>query len=72
MTLYLPVHLCSLLYCRLRQVLPAEQVELMKILRQHMSNSVEWSAYNWVRPSLWTSMFAKSAAAAAAGQTGKL
>lgn len=53
-------------------MLPTEQVELMKILRQHMSNSVEWSAYNWVRPSLWTSMFAKSAAAAAAGQTGKL
>jgi hypothetical protein len=29
-----------------------------------MRNSVEWSAYNWIRPSLWTSLFAKSAAAA--------
>jgi hypothetical protein len=31
-----------------------------------MVNSVEGSAYNWVRPSLWTSIFAKSSAASSA------
>jgi hypothetical protein len=30
----------------------------------HM-HSVDCSAYNWVRPSLWTSIFAKTSAAAA-------
>ena len=45
-------------------MLPQEQVELLRLLRQHMVNSVEQSAYNWIRPSLWTSLFGKSAAAA--------
>jgi len=48
----------------LRTVLPTEQVELLRLLRQHMSHSVQQSAYNWIRPSLWTSLFGKSAAAA--------
>ena len=46
-------------------MIKSEQVELLSILRQHMTNSVEGSAYNWIRPSLWTSLFAKSAAASA-------
>ncbi len=70
---YLPYCVCAYPVCRLRQVIPAEEVELLRILRQHMTNSVESSAYNWIRPSLWASMFAKSAAAAASeGIAGKL
>jgi hypothetical protein len=56
---------CSSSINRLRQLIPAEQVELLKILRQHLGHSVDCSAYNWVRPSLWTSIFAKTSAAAA-------
>ena len=64
---------CAYPVCRLRHVIPAEEVELLRILRQHMTNSVESSAYNWIRPSLWASMFAKSAAAAVSeGIAGKL
>ena len=59
-------HGCTLSFlpCSLRTVLPTEQVELLRLLRQHMSHSVQQSAYNWIRPSLWTSLFGKSAAAA--------
>jgi hypothetical protein len=39
-------------------------VELFGYLKQHLSNTVNNSAYNWIRPSLWSAMFGKSAAAA--------
>jgi hypothetical protein len=48
---------------RLSRYIPEDQVELFKILHQHMVHTVKVSAYNWIRPSLWASLFAKSAAA---------
>lgn len=35
--------------------------EVLKLLKQHMFGiAVKDSAYNWIRPSLWTTVFAKS------------
>ena len=36
-----------------------EQISILNLLREHMSNSVKGSAYNWVRPSLWSALFGK-------------
>jgi hypothetical protein len=45
--------------------------EIYGLLKEHMTNTVKWSAYNWIRPSLWNAMFQHShnpAAKPAAGQ----
>jgi hypothetical protein len=34
-----------------------EYEEVLNLLKQHMSNAVKGSAYNWVRPSLWAVLF---------------
>jgi len=44
---------------RLRESIPMQFVELNRLLHQHMANTVNGSAYNWVRPSLWTAVFGK-------------
>ena len=36
------------------------QKEIFKLLKIHMSNTVENNAYNWIRPSLWSKMFGRS------------
>jgi hypothetical protein len=36
--------------------------EVYRLLHHHVSNHLKWSAYHWVRPSLWTSMFGKTTA----------
>lgn len=46
--------------CRLHRVLHREQLEIYRLLHEHMSNTVEGSAYNWIRPSLWATMFGKA------------
>jgi hypothetical protein len=44
---------------RLEAMIPKESkhYEAVNALFQHMSNIVKTSAYNWVRPSLWSSLF---------------
>ena len=37
--------------------IPLEHLEVYSLLKQHMSNMVQGSAYNWVLPSLWSSVF---------------
>jgi hypothetical protein len=44
---------------RLGQLFPKEHVEVLGLLRAHMNNSIKGSAYNWIRPSLWTALFGK-------------
>lgn len=39
--------------------IPKEHVEVFSLLKQHMSNAVNGSAYNWVRPSLWSTVFGR-------------
>lgn len=39
--------------------LSKDQLEVLRLLREHMSNSVKGSAYNWIRPSLWSALFGK-------------
>ena len=34
-----------------------EKTEILRLLREHMMNSVKGSAYNWIRPSLWKALF---------------
>ena len=33
-----------------------DETEVYRLLKNHMSNSVNASAYNWIRPSLWTAL----------------
>jgi DNA polymerase alpha subunit A len=40
-----------------RQSLPKDHVDVLELLGKHMKNAVEWSGYNWVRPSLWSAVF---------------
>ena len=42
---------------RLVSNLPANDQEVYRLLKLHMSNKVAGSAYNWVRPSLWSALF---------------
>jgi len=39
--------------------IPREQQDVLLYLKTHMENSVNGSAYNWVRPSLWSTVFGK-------------
>jgi len=41
-----------------------QDTEIYSLLKEHMANTVKWSAYNWVRPSLWTAMFQHAAGSA--------
>ena len=34
--------------------LPKEHKDLFRLLKTHMSNSITWSAYNWINPKLWS------------------
>jgi len=43
-------------------IVGSQDQEVFKALKAHMSNSIHASAYNWVRPSLWTSIFGKAPA----------
>ena len=41
--------------------IPMEHREIFKLLKEHMNQTaVKDSAFNWVRPSLWTAVFGKS------------
>jgi hypothetical protein len=37
--------------------MPLDYQEIYNLLKQQMNNAVKGSAYNWVLPSLWTSVF---------------
>ena len=37
--------------------LPGEHKDLFRLLKTHMSNSINWSAYNWISPNLWSFVF---------------
>jgi DNA polymerase alpha subunit A len=39
--------------------IPKEHQDVLMYLKTHMENSVNGSAYNWVRPSLWSTVFGK-------------
>ena len=40
--------------------LPDDHVEVYNLLKKHMSFAVENNAYNWIRPSLWSTLFGRS------------
>ena len=40
-----------------RTEVPVKDEEIYNLLKEHLSNTIKWSAYNWVRPSLWSAMF---------------
>ncbi len=48
----------------LRNKLSERDMEVFKLLKEHISNTIKWSAYNWVRPSLWSAMFTQKVAEA--------
>jgi DNA polymerase alpha subunit A len=39
--------------------IPPDDQEVFRLLKEHMSNTVTGSAYNWVMPSLWSFIFGK-------------
>ena len=41
--------------------IPKEHKDIYKLLRTHMNNTVSGSAYNWVRPELWSFVFGAAA-----------
>lgn len=41
--------------------LSPDDKEVFKLLHQHMTNSINGSAYNWIRPSLWTAILRRAA-----------
>lgn len=43
----------------LKSGMARDQVEVFRLLNIHLTNEVEGSAYNWVRPSLWTAVFGR-------------
>jgi DNA polymerase alpha subunit A len=43
-------------------VIGPSHIEVFNTLQKHMSNTIQWSAYNWVRPSLWEAMFGSDGA----------
>lgn len=58
----------ALLFASSGYGIPLDHQEVFKLLKQHMENAVNGSAYNWVRPSLWSAVFG---AHQAAGSTDK-
>jgi DNA polymerase alpha subunit A len=38
---------------------PTNHQEIMRLIKTHMGNSIKWSGYNWIEPSLWTNIFKK-------------
>ena len=52
-----PHTLCISPSLRHTSELRKEYEEVLNLLKQHMSNAVKGSAYNWVRPSLWAVLF---------------
>eukprot|EP00981_Chlorochromonas_danica_P004509 scaffold911_cov162-Ochromonas_danica.AAC.12 len=50
---------CSHCGAMLAEMLPRDQMEIFRLLREHMANAVNGSAYNWIRPSLWSALFGK-------------
>jgi hypothetical protein len=51
------LHFCSFLFCS--KILKDHDMEVYRLLFKHMGHAVSSSAYNWVRPSLWSAMFGK-------------
>ena len=39
--------------------IPEDHVEVYYLLKKHMSFAIENNAYNWIRPSLWSTLFGK-------------
>ncbi len=37
-----------------------DELHVLHLLKEHMTNTIKWSAYNWIRPSLWSSLFGKA------------
>ncbi|RYH30977.1 hypothetical protein EON65_03720 [archaeon] len=40
-------------------VLPRDHQEVLRLLKEDMASVIKGSAYNWVRPSLWSAVFGK-------------
>jgi hypothetical protein len=38
-------------------VVPESHKKIFDLLKTHLKNIINGSAYNWVRPSIWTSVF---------------
>ncbi len=51
---------------------PIEHEKVFTLLSKHMHNTVQWNGYNWIRPSLWSAMFAGTGTASGAGEAGKV
>jgi DNA polymerase alpha subunit A len=49
-----------------RESIPKDHLDALELLGKHMKNAVEWSGYNWVRPSLWSAVFGGGGVAVAA------
>ncbi len=41
-------------------VIPEEHKNIFDLLKSHLQNTINCSAYNWIRPSLWTAAFGGS------------
>jgi DNA polymerase alpha subunit A len=44
--------------------LPKDHIEIFRLLNKHMSFAIENNAYNWIRPSLWSTLFRRPGDAA--------
>ena len=40
--------------------LPKDHIEIFRLLNKHMSFAIENNAFNWIRPSLWSTLFGKA------------
>jgi DNA polymerase alpha subunit A len=43
----------------LLDTVPSDHKEIYRLVKEHMANTINVSAYNWVRPSLWSTIFSK-------------
>ena len=39
--------------------MPEDYREIYSLMKQHMNNAINGSAYNWISPSIWSSTFGK-------------
>lgn len=45
---------------RIKSMATFDELHVLHLLKEHMTNTIKWSAYNWIRPSLWSSLFGKA------------
>ena len=42
-----------------------DDIEIFRLLNKHMSHTIDNNAFNWIRPSLWSTIFSGAKVAAA-------